>query len=162
MGWLDYHLHEFSPRKSGPTKGMRIGLPESEYDESTVAGWEFSIKKYFTALGNTIDYVYDFGDGWHHEITFVGMFLAPSDLEYPQCVAGEMACPPEDCGGHTGHQQLVAILADEHHEEYSDTVHWLKKHAKNYWPYKSDVFSAKRVKFTDPYQRWLIAFNQEG
>ncbi|WP_193264547.1 plasmid pRiA4b ORF-3 family protein, partial [Vibrio navarrensis] len=25
MGWLDYHLHEFSPRKTGLTKGKRIG-----------------------------------------------------------------------------------------------------------------------------------------
>ncbi|WP_394229050.1 plasmid pRiA4b ORF-3 family protein [Shewanella colwelliana] len=162
MGWLDYHLHDFTPRKAGPTKGMRIGLPESEFDESTVAGWEFSIKKYFTALGNTIDYVYDFGDHWHHEITLVGMFLSSMESEYPLCIAGEMACPPEDCGGLFGYQNLVEILTDENHNEHDDTVNWLKNHVKKYWPYKPDVFSPKKVKFSDSFVRWQHAFNQES
>ncbi len=159
MGWLDYHLHEFYPRKVGPTKGINIGITESAQDNRVIAGWEFSIKKYFTTLGNTIDYVYDFGDDWHHEITLVGMFLTSQDSGYPQCIAGEMACPPEDCGGYIGYKQILTILADEHHGEYEDTVYWLKNHAKKYWPYKSHLFSANKVKFSDPFERWQNAFN---
>ncbi|MGF1910031.1 plasmid pRiA4b ORF-3 family protein [Vibrio kasasachensis] len=160
MGWLDYHLHEFSPRKSGPTKGKSIGLPESECDESIVAGWEFSVKKYFTSLGNTIDYVYDFGDGWHHEITLIGMFLAHYDAVYPKCLDGQMTCPPEDCGGLYGYHNLLEVLSDENHGEYADTVEWLKNHVKSYWPYNSSEFKAHKIKFSDPYLRWCNAFGQ--
>ncbi len=160
MGWLDYHLHEFAPRKAGPTRGKSIGLPESENDENIIAGWELSAKKYFSSLGNTIDYVYDFGDGWHHEITLIGMFLAPLDSIYPQCLDGKMACPPEDSGGLDGYQSVLEILSDQSHEEYVDTVEWLKNHAKNYWPYDQYAFSPKKVKFSDPYLRWCNLFNQ--
>ncbi|EGR3967641.1 plasmid pRiA4b ORF-3 family protein [Vibrio cholerae] len=160
MGWLDHHLHEFSPRKTGLTKGKRIGLPESEHDESIIAGWELAAKKYFTSLGNTIDYVYDFGDSWNHEITLVGMFLAPLDSTFPQCLDGKMACPPEDSGGLYGYQDVLEILSDQRHEEYADTVEWLKNHAKNYWPYDQHAFNPKKVKFSDPYLRWCNTFNQ--
>ncbi|WP_028863867.1 plasmid pRiA4b ORF-3 family protein [Psychromonas aquimarina] len=161
MGWLDYHLHEFSPKKNGPTKGKSIGIPESKHDDSVIASWEFPVKKYFTSLGNTIDYVYDFGDHWHHEIVLVGIFLAPIESNYPQCLTGEIACPPEDCGGMYGYQNLLEILSNQGHEEFVETVEWLKNgHAKKYWPYKPESFSAKKVKFADPYLRWCNAFNQ--
>lgn len=160
MGWLDYHLHEFHPRKAGPTKGKPIGIPESEHDENIVTEWEFSAKKYFTSLGNVIDYIYDFGDDWHHELTLVGIFLAPLDAAYPQCVDGKMACPPEDCGGIDGYQNLLEILSDESHEEYSDTVEWLKDHKNKYWPYNQHAFNPKKVKFSDPYLRWCNVFDQ--
>jgi hypothetical protein len=26
MGWLDYHLHEFTPHKAGPTKGLNMAM----------------------------------------------------------------------------------------------------------------------------------------
>ncbi|UTV30527.1 plasmid pRiA4b ORF-3 family protein [Photobacterium atrarenae] len=160
MGWLDYHLFTFSPRKQGPTKGKPIGLPESEHDDSLIAAWDLPVKKYFTTLGNTIDYIYDFGDNWHHEVMLVGMFLAPMDSDYPQCLIGERACPPEDCGGMFGYQNLLEVLSDQEHEDYADMVEWLKGHAKNYWPYKPESFKCKKVKFTDPYLRWCKAFNQ--
>lgn len=160
FGWLDYHLHEFTPRKNGPTNGKPIGILEAEHDDRVVAGWEFSVKKYFTSLGNTIDYIYDFGDNWHHEVVLVGMFLAPLDSDFPQCVAGGRACPPEDCGGMNGYLDLLEVISNKKHEEYKGTVQWLKGHAKSYWPHKPESFDSKRVKFSDPYHRWCVAFNQ--
>lgn len=160
MGWLDYHLHEFQPAKKGPTQGKRIGIPDEEFDDQVVAGWTVPIKKYFTTLGNAIGYAYDFGDGWLHEVRLMGMYLADAKADFPLCVAGERACPPEDCGGVYGYQYLLDILKNPQHEEYTQRVDWLKNHAKNYWPYKPDNFSAKRVKFDDPYKRWCIAFDQ--
>ena len=44
MGWLDYHLHEFVPHKSGPTKGAHIGIPGFDENENIIAGWELPIK----------------------------------------------------------------------------------------------------------------------
>ena len=34
---------------------------------------------------------------------------------YPACVAGRRNCPPEDCGGGWGYQQLLAVLGDPAH-----------------------------------------------
>ncbi|MGL5336190.1 MAG: plasmid pRiA4b ORF-3 family protein [Enterovibrio sp.] len=161
MGWLDYHLHEFTPKKNGPTGGKPIGIPESPHDDRVLAGWEFPIKKYFTTLGNAIDYTYDFGDEWQHEIVLIGMFLVSSQQRYPQCVAGEKACPPEDCGGVLGYQNLLDVIADPNNPEYQGVVGWLKQgHAKKYWPFNPGIFNAVQVEFTDPYQRWCDAFDQ--
>lgn len=160
MGWLDCHLHEFVPHKSGPTKGAHIGIPGFDENENIIAGWELPIKKYFSVVGNSIQYDYDFGDGWQHQVTLIGIFLEPMMTTYPVCYAGEGACPPEDCGGIHGYQNLLDILSDPENDEYEEMVEWLKGHAKKYWPYKADKFSVKRVKFSDPYQRWCIAFDQ--
>ncbi len=161
MGWLDYHLHEFRPNKKGPTQGKPIGIPAGEFENDVVAGWEVSIKKYFTALGNSIGYEYDFGDGWTHNVILIGMFLADEQGSYPSCHDGERACPPEDCGGIYGYQDLLEILENPEHEEYEDMVEWLKGHGKKYWPFKPERFSAKRVKFDDAYKRWCVAFDQQ-
>jgi hypothetical protein len=58
------------------------------------------------------EYEYDFGNGWRHEVVFVGFFPKESTLKYPRCLDGRRACPPEDCGGIGGHQDLLGILAD--------------------------------------------------
>ena len=34
---------------------------------------------------------------------------------YPACVAGRRNCPPEDCGGGWGYQELLAVLDDPAH-----------------------------------------------
>jgi len=44
---------------------------------------------------------------------------------YPTCLAGERACPPEDCGGTYGYAELLEIISDPEHEEYLDTMTWL-------------------------------------
>lgn len=160
FGWLDYHLHEFIPNKKGPTGGKNIGLPESELDDSVIADWDISLKKYFSTVGNYISYNYDFGDSWNHEVKLIGILLAEESNQYPRCIAGERACPPEDCGGLWGYQDLLEIINTPTHEEYSNNVEWLKGHAKNYWPFDSEKFNRKSVKFSDPYKRWCVAFNQ--
>ena len=162
MGWLDYHLHEFRPRKKSPTDGKRVGIPQPDFDDiEVIPGWEISIKKHFTTLGNTIDYTYDFGDSWEHEVTLIGMFLADENAKIPNCHAGERACPPEDCGSVPGYYNLLEVLSSPANDGYEEISHWLQNHAKKYWPYKPDYFSAKRTKFSDPYQRWCNAFGVE-
>ena len=33
-------------------------------------------------------------------------------LDYPKCLAGERACPPDDCGSVDGYYRIVSILRD--------------------------------------------------
>ena len=44
---------------------------------------------------------------------------------YPVCLTGRRACPPEDCGGIWGYQELLAILSDPTHDEHESMVEWL-------------------------------------
>ena len=160
MGWLDCHLHEFRLDKQASRGRWAIGIPDDdeiiEYD--IAAGWEVPVKKYFTVLGHSMFYVYDFGDNWQHEVTLVGLLLPEHKQTYPRCYAGERACPPEDCGSIPGYYHLLEVLSSPDDEEYDDMATWLQGHAKNYWPYKPDKFSAKRVRFDDPDKRWRLAF----
>jgi hypothetical protein len=75
--------------------------------------------------GDRLGYTYDFGDDWDHDITVEDVRLAEPGLAYPRCVTGRRACPPEDCGGIWGYEELLEILADPHHDEHTDRVQWL-------------------------------------
>jgi len=110
-----------------------------------------------------MEYEYDFGDGWVHEVVFEGMLLKEKGDLYPKCIAGERACPPEDCGGVSGYFELLAILHNPKHPDYKNHVDWLKGHVKCYFPFEADVFHPERVHFDNPQQRLkLILSHQSG
>jgi Plasmid pRiA4b ORF-3-like protein len=44
---------------------------------------------------------------------------------YPRCMAGARACPPEDCGGIGGYEDLLAIIADPKYEQHQEMMNWL-------------------------------------
>ncbi len=139
MGWLDYHLHLF---KSAPRKGpvVSIGIPDDELDDEILPAWEVPISRYLTSPGDALEYDYDFGDDWSHEIELLEILAKDRGTKYPLCIDGAGACPPEDCGGVPGYYELLEALADLDHAEHEDMVEWLKGHAKNYYPYDPDDF----------------------
>jgi hypothetical protein len=51
----------------------------------------------------------------------------PVNEVLPQVIAGENACPPEDCGGPYGFQQLLDVLKNPKHPEYKETRVWVGK-----------------------------------
>ena len=62
LGWTDSHLHQFVA--DGVCYGMPdVDGPEDERDESAVA---------LRALPERFTYLYDFGDGWEHEVVVLG------------------------------------------------------------------------------------------
>jgi hypothetical protein len=42
-----------------------------------------------------------------------------------KCLDGERACPPEDCGGVWGYEDLLKIIRNSKHEEYESMMEWL-------------------------------------
>ena len=124
MGWEDCHMHEFqlvSPRTSigTPSADDFFGSEQPMLPERTtrLAG-VLSGKKKFR-------YWYDFGDDWWHTITVEKRL--PPDPAAPsvELLAGEFACPPEDCGGPHGYADMLDIAADPRHPEHGEIVEWL-------------------------------------
>lgn len=117
MGWEDYHMHVFEDG------ARRYGLADRELghqDECRV-----TLGQLLKRAKERIRYTYDFGDDWEHEILLEGVLTAEPDVGYPVCVAGKGACPPEDCGGVWGYQDLRDALADLAHERHEEMLEWL-------------------------------------
>lgn len=59
-----------------------------------------------------------------HEVLFEGCPPREPGRKYPVCLEGRRSCPPEDCGGPWGYQDMLAILANPKHEEHESFLDW--------------------------------------
>ncbi len=160
MGWWDYHLHEFSPGLRKPYTYtpdiLRIGEPDDQFGDSvTQAGWDILLADHFDKPGDTFMYLYDFGDSWHHSIILEGILLAEPKTRYPKCTAGANACPPEDCGGIPGYENLLELLENPQDEEYASMMEWLKGATEDGTPFNPAIF---RVVAHFPTQPIILLF----
>src|SRR5262249_35858102 len=62
--------------------------------------------------GAGLTYRYDFGDDWQHELIVEEAACPDAEPGKAVCIAGERACPPEDCGGVWGYAELLDALDD--------------------------------------------------
>ncbi len=94
MGWLDYHLWEFTIAK------RRYGLSADEDwgTEPLNDAGKVRLREVLRPRRTTIDYLYDFGDCWEHRLTLSNVRAGDPDLSYPRYIIGERSAPPEDCG----------------------------------------------------------------
>ena len=93
----------------------------------------------------SIRYSYDFGDGWEHEIVIEAVGVAEPGERYPRCIGGEGACPPEDCGGPPGYEDLRKVLANPDDEEHGEMVTWMGlEHASEFDPATFDIEAVNR------------------
>ena len=152
MGWLDYHLHQFDISNPKTGEKEEIGIPHEEYENNTLAGWKIPIASYFSMENKKANYLYDFGDSWRHKILLEKILPRELASQYPICIAGERACPPEDCGGVGGYENLLEIIKDKKHEEYKRKMKGL---GGNYNP---EEFVLQDVHFYNPKERWIRAF----
>ena len=80
------------------------GLPENqEFDDdiNIIDESGVPVGKVLMAEGDSMVYVYDFGDDWRHQIV-LEKIRASDAVAKPVCLAGERRCPPEDVGGPSG------------------------------------------------------------
>jgi Plasmid pRiA4b ORF-3-like protein len=122
MGWQNCHMHAFQipgTRESFGDTSMFDGGEDMEDEE------DVSIGDLVARGVKKIRYTYDFGDDWHHTITFGKAVEPKPGVMYPLCTGGKGACPPEDSGGPWGYADKIAILADPKHEDYEETREWM-------------------------------------
>src|SRR5216683_1770349 len=60
MNWQDYHLHEFT------VKGQAYRDPEVDEEDRVVDDRTVRLLNLNLAIGDRIEYAYDFGDNWQH------------------------------------------------------------------------------------------------
>jgi hypothetical protein len=123
MGWEDGHMHEFR------IGSRHFGRPDPEDRLMGMASVEnectaplFSV---LGRLGAKAIYTYDMGDSWEHGIVLEKRLPSDPNTTYPVCTDGQLACPPEDCGGIPGFYDLVEAISDPNHERHEEMLDWI-------------------------------------
>lgn len=107
FGWNNSHLHQFIIR----TKTYI----DYNFDDGDITGRPM-FDETMCILGSNLDigqkfiYEYDFGDNWAHTIEVLDIEKPVKGLQYPICIEGKNACPPDDCGGPHGYEELKQSL----------------------------------------------------
>ena len=117
MGWAGYHLHEFTARDGAAYGDAELDDPDVVDETSVLLG------EVLREPGDALRYVYDLGDYWEHHVELAAI-RAPQPGAAPSCIGGRGACPPEDCGGVGGYEELRAVLADPDAPEHEELAEW--------------------------------------
>jgi len=127
MGWTNSHLHQFigeGGRFDGGT--FRERDPDfGDCDDDAASERNHTVGDLAPRPKSKFAYEYDFGDGWLHDVKVEKILEPDPALQPPVCLAGENACPPEDCGGIGGYYAMLERLANPKHPGHEDTKDWL-------------------------------------
>jgi len=118
FGWENYHLHGFT------VHGEEYG-PQDPDGEMDVRSEGIALAKLGLKAKTKIRYEYDFGDCWVHDITVEKILVSEVPLVAPVCFGGKRACPPEDCGGGPGYEDMLEALDDPTHPRHEEFFEWL-------------------------------------
>jgi hypothetical protein len=114
--WEDCHMHVFE------TAYGAFGVADRELGHRAES--PVTLEQVAPGAGDRLQYTYDFGDDWTHEIV-VEKVLDRSPAPYLRCTGGRRAAPPEDCGGIWGYAELIEVISDPGHPEHADRLEWL-------------------------------------
>lgn len=118
MGWTDTHLFEF-------TIGKKRYTERPHGREDGLRGERYRLEELIRQKGRTFSYIYDFGDGWEHEIVIEdNRYFDPDQIAWLVCLEGERHCPPENVGGVPGYIEFLKILKDNTHEAHEQYIEW--------------------------------------
>jgi hypothetical protein len=141
MGWSDSHLHRFRTGHDHRSPYFVTHFDLEEGDDGTLED-DVRLDQLVAEKGDELWYEYDFGDGWDHRLLVEEVLEeAPPTA---RCIAGRMACPPEDCGGIGSYEELAAWVRSGYDDAllpgvFDDAAHahdWLPR---NWHPDHFDV-----------------------
>lgn len=110
MGWMHEHLYQFR-------KGDVYFVDREQMEDSFGFGRfsfrdmaQCTVDDMLTEKGKRVVFEYDFGDSWEHDLWYKGeREYNPGEKPSITIVKGQGACPPEDCGGIWGYEDLLEI-----------------------------------------------------
>ena len=120
MCWDGYHLTELTQGdtlwRSTKEKAMdaESGL---EYEEiypgmKVRNSFRATVSQLLKKVGDECSLTYDMGDSWHHTVRLVEIRrYEDAQIRFSnigvEVLSGEGACPPEDCGGVSGYEEIL-------------------------------------------------------
>ena len=136
MGWQQAHLYQFE------VGDEYFGEPDPDYDPPVRSAKATPLRRVAPEAGTKLTYVYDFGDNWRHLVVVERVHPPERGVSYPRCVTGRRACPPEDCGGIWGYEELLQAIRDPQHPEHEAMLAWLGG------PFDPEAFDPRAVNET--------------
>jgi hypothetical protein len=125
MGWTNSHLHQF---RVGELlySDLRHNFREYEGEPEIFDENKATLQQVAPQQKDVLGYEYDFGDSWIHQITVEKILTPdPAAATVALCLGGARACPPEDCGGPWGYDNLLKILRNPKHKEHNSMKEWV-------------------------------------
>ena len=61
---------------------------------------------------------------WRHRVVVEGIMAVTPYNDWPLCLTGENACPPEDIGGPGGFEDFVQSMADPEDDDHFPNWTW--------------------------------------
>lgn len=111
MGWTNEHLNQFrkgdtyyAPAYQREHEMPVLFGPARNYNQE-----EYTLSDLLSEKGKSIEWEYDFGDSWYHDVKLSSVGDYKQGEPLVSFIKGERECPPEDCGGIWGYQDLLAI-----------------------------------------------------
>jgi hypothetical protein len=118
MGWTNSHLHEYV------IEGDHYGYKDADSPEVKSES-KVILEDLLPEEGCEFTYLYDFGDGWEHDVVLEKITPWPMEQKGCVCLEGARACPPEDVGGMGGYEEFVKTMKGPDSEERKENVRWL-------------------------------------
>ena len=124
MGWTNSHLHQFI------VGGAYFGEPYPDYGDYLDMHDERDVTLRQIVPGEKFKfrYEYDFGDSWLHQLLVEKVLPPEPGQQYPLCIKGKRACPPEDVGGIWTYNYFVESIQNPDHPDYpgnDDFLEWV-------------------------------------
>jgi hypothetical protein len=121
MGWEFEHLYRFN------IGGVEYANLDMASDEDVENACDTKLSGVFPVQNRRprFQYEYDFGDEWIHQLIVEERLQPEEGVKYPTCIAGQRACPPEDCGGPSGYSDFVETISNPDHQRHEEMLEWV-------------------------------------
>jgi len=119
MGWDGDHLYEFVVGR------LHFSSAEGDWGVDVYDDQKTTLAGIAPVARMKFKYEYDFGDGWMHEILVEKILSPEPGAQYPVCVTGKRAGPPDDCGGIWGYAMRLEAAADPECPDHQEQLDWL-------------------------------------
>ena len=128
MGWNEDHLHQFIVRHGRSSTYYSTSIHETARDiagSGSRDGKKYSIGELLSKVGDKMTFEYDFGDSWMHTVKLIASAEYDRQKKEVKLLAGERACPLEDCGALSGYRELCEAMDRPYSTSAQRFMEWL-------------------------------------